>query len=74
MLEGLELVKQYAFQELGLHRIEANIQPDNERSKNLVIRAGFLREGNSRAFLFINGAWRDHERWTVIDHRSSLST
>lgn len=73
MIEGLELVKQYAFHELGLHRIEANIQSDNERSKNLVKRAGFKREGNSKAFLFINGAWRDHERWTVLDQRSSLS-
>ena len=45
MQEGLELVKNYAFRELGLHRIEANIQPTNQRSINLVKRCGFVREG-----------------------------
>ena len=73
MAEGLNLVKDYAFGELGLHRIEANIQPDNSRSINLVRRCGFEREGASRAFLFIDGAWRDHERWAFVDHRSTMT-
>ena len=73
MAEGLNLVKAYAFEELGLHRIEANIQPDNRRSINLVRRCGFEREGASRAFLFIDGAWRDHERWAFVDHRGTLT-
>jgi ribosomal-protein-alanine N-acetyltransferase len=72
MREGLELVKRRAFQDLGLHRLEANIQPDNGRSIALVSQCGFVREGLSRDFLFINGAWRDHERWTAIHPRSSL--
>ncbi len=73
MAEGLDLVKTYAFAELGLHRIEANIQPDNQRSINLVKRCGFTHEGASPAFLFIDGAWRDHERWAVVDPRGTLS-
>ncbi len=73
MAEGLGLVKAYAFDELGLHRIEANIQPRNSRSINLVKRCGFEREGASRAFLFIDGAWRDHERWAVLDTRATLT-
>ncbi|MDH6188251.1 ribosomal-protein-alanine N-acetyltransferase [Streptomyces sp. CZ24] len=65
MTEGLRLVIQYAFDKLGLHRLEANIQPDNTSSLNLVKRLGFRREGYSAAFQFINGAWRDHERWAI---------
>jgi [ribosomal protein S5]-alanine N-acetyltransferase len=72
MREGLERVKRYAFADLGLHRLEANIQPDNERSIALVQRCGFQYEGMSPAFLYINGAWRDHQRWTVYDPRVTL--
>lgn len=72
MREGLELVKRHAFDELGLHRLEANIQPDNAASLALVQRCGFFYEGLSPAFLFIAGAWRDHERWTACDPRDTL--
>ena len=72
MHEGLLLVAQHAFAALRLHRIEANIQPANERSKALVRACGFRLEGLSPAFLYIDGAWRDHERWTLIDPRASL--
>ncbi len=72
MQEGLELVKDYAFRSLGLHRLEANIQPDNHRSLALVRKCGFEREGFSLAFLYLAGAWRDHERWVAIDPRLTL--
>lgn len=72
MREGLQLVKDYAFNHLGLHRLEANIQPENQRSISLVRQCGFEREGLSKAFLYIAGAWRDHERWTAYHHRTSL--
>ncbi len=74
MAEGLAQVIEYATQTMGLHRLEANIQPDNVRSQRLVERCGFTREGYSENFLFINGAWRDHERWCYVDKRSSLRT
>jgi [ribosomal protein S5]-alanine N-acetyltransferase len=65
MSEGLGLVLRYAFQQLRLHRLEASIQPDNQASLRLVQRQGFRREGYSPAMLFIDGAWRDHERWAI---------
>lgn len=65
MSEGISMVIDYAFNTLGLHRVEANIQPKNRASINLVNRLGFTKEGFSRRYLKINGAWRDHERWAL---------
>ena len=66
MSEGMELVIDYAFNELMLHRLEANIQPENERSLSLVKRCGFHREGFSPKYLRIDERWRDHERWAIL--------
>jgi ribosomal-protein-alanine N-acetyltransferase len=64
--EALQLVLRFAFKKLKLHRVEANIQPDNVASIALVKRAGFKCEGRSPRYLKISGKWRDHERWAIL--------
>jgi ribosomal-protein-alanine N-acetyltransferase len=66
MCEGLRLVIDRAFRELGLHRLEANVQSSNRRSIALVAGLGFRSEGNARGFLKIGNRWRDHERWALL--------
>ena len=65
MSEGVSLAIDYAFSTLKLHRLEANIQPGNQKSINLVKRLNFSQEGFSPKYLKINGAWRDHQRWAL---------
>lgn len=64
---ALNEVMTLAFSRYGLHRLEANIQPENRASLTLVHGAGFRREGFSPAFMRIHGRWRDHERWAITD-------
>jgi ribosomal-protein-alanine N-acetyltransferase len=66
MTEAVRLVLKYAFTNLKLHRVEANVQPHNAPSINVLKRCGFTREGFSRNYLKISGRWRDHERWAII--------
>ncbi len=66
MTRGLNAVVQHAFKNLGLHRVEANIQPANAASIALVKRCGFQLEGYSPKYLKIAGRWCDHERWARV--------
>ena len=66
MLEALQLVIGLAFGELGLHRLEANVQTANRRSVSLLKGLEFRREGTARGYLKIGNRWRDHERWALL--------
>lgn len=65
MTEAIGLMLRHAFERLGLHRVEANIQPHNEASKKVAARNGFRLEGFSPRYLQIAGRWADHERWAI---------
>jgi ribosomal-protein-alanine N-acetyltransferase len=73
MTEGLGLVLRHAFRQMGLHRLEANIQPRNRASRALVRRLGFRREGFSPRYLKVLGRWRDHERWAIVREAWALA-
>jgi len=65
MSEGLRTVLGRAFGRHRLHRVEANIQPQNRASRRLVRHLGFRLEGFSPRYLKIGGRWCDHERWAL---------
>lgn len=58
--EAVGAVVRWALGPLGLHRVQANYQPANERSGRLLRSLGFAVEGYAREYLYIDGAWRDH--------------
>ncbi len=65
MSEAVTLAVSYAFEELKLHRVEANVVPTNRASLGLVKKQGFRYEGTAKRYLKIAGRWRDHEHWAV---------
>ena len=60
MLAAVKAIAPFAFQRLGLHRLEAACIPENNPSRELLLKTGFRLEGEARAYLKINGVWRDH--------------
>ena len=60
MSAALPLVLDFAFDRLRLHRVEAACLPENHASHRLLLKSGFREEGMARAYLKINGSWRDH--------------
>jgi len=66
MTEALREIVSYGFDELKLHRIEANIIPRNAASLGLVRGLGFREEGIARRYLRIAGTWEDHIHMTML--------
>jgi ribosomal-protein-alanine N-acetyltransferase len=67
MTHAVTAVIRIAFSTLKLHRLEANIQPENRASKKLAKACGFSKEGYSPKFLKKGGCWCDHERWALLN-------
>ena len=61
MQEALRAVMVEVFsRRIWLHRLQANYRPENVRSAKLLANLGFAFEGEAKAYLYIDGAWRNH--------------
>ncbi len=63
--EGVAALLSHGFRRTHLHRVEAAVQPDNARSLALLAALGFRHEGDSPRYMYLAGAWRDHQRWAI---------
>jgi ribosomal-protein-alanine N-acetyltransferase len=63
---AVAMVCDHAFGAVGLHRLQADIRPENVRSRRLVERLGFRQEGLLRRYLDIDGDWRDHVTYALL--------
>lgn len=70
-LAAVRAACRFCFTRLGLHRVEAACLPSNEASRNLLLKAGFSLEGKARAYLKINGAWRDHLLFGLLEDEAA---
>ncbi len=70
MTRAVAAATRYGFSTLRMHRIEAACLPENVASMTLLERNGFQREGFARAFLKIDGAWRDHVLYALLEHEA----
>jgi [ribosomal protein S5]-alanine N-acetyltransferase len=67
MTRAVAATVDFAFSRLRLHRVEAACIPDNTPSIALLERNGFRREGIARLYLKIDGAWRDHVLFGLVE-------
>lgn len=67
MTRAADAACRYMVERQGLHRIEAACLPTNEPSRRLLERVGFRQEGYARSYLNINGEWRDHLLFALLD-------
>ena len=67
---AVALVCDHAFGAVGLHRLQADIRPENQPSQRLVGRLGFRQEGLLRRYLDIDGDWRDHLSFALLAEES----
>ncbi len=67
MTEALKVGIKYAFENLGLHRLEAYVMPKNVCSSAVMTKLGFKNEGICEKYIQINGKWEDHYRYSLIN-------
>jgi ribosomal-protein-alanine N-acetyltransferase len=75
MSEAIQLSLRFAFQVLGLHRVEAACLKHNMPSRKLLLKNGFYEEGLARDYLRIDGQWQDHVTFAILnkDPREKLA-
>ena len=70
MRESINILKDFIFNDLKLHRVEAACLPRNMRSLSTLLKSEFEIEGHAKKYLKINGAWEDHILLSCIKHES----
>jgi ribosomal-protein-alanine N-acetyltransferase len=65
--EALRRAIAFAFEDMQLHRIEANVMPRNLRSRRVLEKLGFVEEGLAQRYLKINGVWEDHIHFVMLN-------
>jgi ribosomal-protein-alanine N-acetyltransferase len=65
--KAVKLAVGVAFEELGLHRVQAAVVPENVASARVLEKAGFREEGLARRYLFLDGQWKDHRMFAVTN-------
>ena len=69
--EAVVVVLRFAFESLGLHRVEISIIPRNAASRRVVEKLGLRNEGVAERFLEIDGRWEDHIRYAITSEEWS---
>jgi len=72
MFDAVKALVPFIFATLGLHRIEAACLPANEPSRNLLSKVGFRQEGLAKDYLLINGEWRDHLQFALLEDEARV--
>lgn len=67
MRRALKKTNQWLFDNLNMHRVMASYMPRNTRSAAVLKAAGFVKEGEAKDYLLINGKWEDHILTSVIN-------
>jgi len=65
--EAVKMVVRFAFDQIGLHRVEAYVSTQNNASIRVLEKSGFQREGLLRKLLYINGQWVDHYMYACLE-------
>lgn len=67
MREAIQCSLDEVFNNGHLHRVQANVQPNNHRSLATLERLNFAREGYAKDYLYLDGAWRDHMMFAILN-------
>ncbi len=65
--EAVRRILDFAFNEVGFHRVEAGAMPRNIGSTRVLEKVGFFKEGLARDYLQINGVWEDHYMYSILE-------
>lgn len=73
MTDAVKSLATFAFNSLGLHRLEAACVPTNRASARVLVKTGFQLEGRARGFLKIDGTWQDHDLYARLSDGAAES-